>query len=146
MHNTTRGRTFKSPPLIVLFSVVQSPASVTRFGKILKLFGNFFVSIFCIWHTFKHIRQILCHWADFHWCKWPNIEKEPCHLVTLSDVCRSKAFYSATVRAPFWLNFVSTKARKKLVLFRFDKSKVIANCGFPIAFSIHSFNWERFRS
>ena len=35
-----------------------------------------FESSFGICHTFKPIlTNFVCLWADFHWCKWPKIEK-----------------------------------------------------------------------
>ena len=35
------------------------------------------------WHNFEHILADKCYWANFHRCKWPNIEQTSDHLVTL---------------------------------------------------------------
>ena len=41
-------------------------------------------SLFLIWQNAEHTLANLWHyWASFHWCKWPNIEKQSNHLVTL---------------------------------------------------------------
>ena len=47
-------------------------AKFHHFAKIFKVFGKFFASLFCFWPTFK---PILTNWANFHWWKWPKMEK-----------------------------------------------------------------------
>ena len=63
---------------------------VTRFGKIspiwqnLQSLGQFFEGLFIIWEHFgPTLANIVCNWASFHWRKWPNVEKQVSHLVTL---------------------------------------------------------------
>ena len=55
---------------------------MTRFGEISPLWQKFtslwqiFDSFFLIWQNAEPTLAILWHyWANFHCCKWPNIEK-----------------------------------------------------------------------
>ena len=55
--------------------------SVTRLGKNSQLWQNFkslwqiFDTLFLIWQTVEPTLANLLHdWANFHFCKWPNIE------------------------------------------------------------------------
>ena len=64
--------------------------SVTRCGEKSPLWPNFkslrqfLKPSFCIGEIIELTLAIFCFWANFHWCKWPNIEKYFCHLVTLA--------------------------------------------------------------
>ena len=57
-------------------------SSVTRFGVISPLWENF-TSLWQNFHSSFHIRQnteltlanLWHYWANFHYCKWPNIQK-----------------------------------------------------------------------
>ena len=64
--------------------------SVTRFGEISPFWPKFtnlwqcFDGLFLIWQNSKPTWENLLHyWANFHFCKWPNIERQFNHLVTL---------------------------------------------------------------
>ena len=86
---TTMTDTFISFPRFLRYqdwstnpSFIKSTISVTRLGKILPLCRNFkslkqiYQDSFSIWQNFEHTWAILlCYWAKFHCCKWPNIEK-----------------------------------------------------------------------
>ena len=58
-----------------------SMTTATRFGEISPLWQNklrFWQNIdglFGIWQNFEPaLAKELCHWANFHCCKWPNIK------------------------------------------------------------------------
>ena len=67
-----------------------------HFGEILKVY-QCFESSFSNWHTYETtLTNFVCNWANFHWCKWPNIENHlsiwshwpPYHIInTLSHAC-----------------------------------------------------------
>ena len=40
---------------------------------------------------------MFCFWENFHCCKWPNIEKQTSHLVTLVVENKNFTFYSLTL-------------------------------------------------
>ena len=70
--------------------VRKASVSVTRFGEMLPLWQKFtslwqiFDCLFLIWQNAEPTFANLWHyWAIFHCCKWPNIEKQSNHLVTL---------------------------------------------------------------
>ena len=49
-----------------------------------KSLGRLFEGLFSIGQKFEPAWvNILCHWASFHRCKWPNINELSSHLVTL---------------------------------------------------------------
>ena len=48
--------------------------SVTKFGKIFS-FEQFSEDLFPIWENFAPtLANFVCHWASFHWCKWPRLK------------------------------------------------------------------------
>ena len=52
-----------------------------NFGEILKAFVNYF-RVYIVFDKILHIvLNFLCYWANFHCCKWPEIEKisQSCH-------------------------------------------------------------------
>ena len=81
--------------LLLLFISV----SVTRFGEIpplWKIFKNlwkYIYGLFGFGPSFHDtLAQFVCFWANFHYCKWPNIETQSGHLVTLSTAQISSKF------------------------------------------------------
>ena len=44
---------------------------VIRFGDIL---AKFFCNFSLVYLVFAKMGNSFCHWANFHSCKWPNIE------------------------------------------------------------------------
>ena len=42
--------------------------------------------------------KFLYYWANFHWCKWPNIEKYFCHSVTLVTTDNLEIFLVKYIR------------------------------------------------
>ena len=52
----------------------------------------FFYFLLLIWQNVEPtLANLLHHWPSFHWCKWPNIEKQSKHLVALIRSKRDKA-------------------------------------------------------
>ena len=78
--------------------------SVTRFGDISPLWQNILLlsqnilllwlnleGLFSIWQNFElSWAKVLCYWANFYCCKWPNIKQLPSHLVTLNFELKCK--------------------------------------------------------
>ena len=65
--------------------------SATRIGEILPFWqnlqslGQFSEGFFPVWENFGlTLANFICHRASFHWCKWPNVDKQSSHLVTLA--------------------------------------------------------------
>ena len=59
-------------------------AKFRHFGKILKVFGKHLKALFTIWQNFEPtLANILCYATNLYPYKWPNIEKQSSHLVTL---------------------------------------------------------------
>ena len=65
-------------------------ASVTRIGKISQLWHTvetlwpFLKGASIIWHNFElNLANFICYCANFHCCKWQNIDKHSSHLVPL---------------------------------------------------------------
>ena len=68
--------------IVTLSSCNYITRSVTRFGEFSPLWQKFtniwqiFDSLFLIWQNAEHTSENLWYyWANFHCCKWPNIEK-----------------------------------------------------------------------
>ena len=66
-------------------------SSVTRFGEISPLVQTFKYlrqtseCLLCVWQNVKPtLAKVLCYWANFHSCKWPNVKNLSSHLVTLN--------------------------------------------------------------
>ena len=58
-------------------------AKFCHFGKSLRLW-QIFNGLFLIWQNAEPtLANLLHYWANFHCCKWPNLEKYSNHLVTL---------------------------------------------------------------
>ena len=58
-------------------------------GKILKVFDNLLRGLWVFGHSFEPaLTHSVCHWANFHWCRRPNIEKLTSLLVTLIRLFR----------------------------------------------------------
>ena len=83
-----------------------------------NIFAQFFKvrHFFCFCGKFKVLRKImrgwdfLCFWANFHCCKWPNIEQTtwPPALYTnllmwSAHCCRSPSVLAKTFLLRFWL-------------------------------------------
>ena len=59
---------------------------IYHFGKIIQVFLQIFVGWFDIWQSVEATSANLLHyWVNFHCCKWPNIETQSNHLVTLIE-------------------------------------------------------------
>ena len=52
-------------------------------AKFYKYLANFWWFISYLANCWSYFGDFLHYWANFHCCKWPNIEKESNHLVTL---------------------------------------------------------------
>ena len=89
--------------------------SVTRFGEILPLcknlqsVGQFFKGLFTIWQNFDHtLANFVCHWANFHWCIWRNVENNPaiwshCYLHIRTLVNKDKALVNRGRFGDTWI-------------------------------------------
>ena len=82
-----------------------------RFGEILPLWEKFtsywkiFDALFLIWQNAEPTLANLSHfWANFHCCKWPNIEQLCNHLVTLL-LKISVAFKLRSISTIGWAHF-----------------------------------------
>ena len=63
-------------PLQITKRAFVGSSIVTRFGKILKVSGNFSESLFSIWQNFEPtLATFVCYWAILYCCKLPNIDK-----------------------------------------------------------------------
>ena len=63
---------------------------MTRFGEISSLWQKIrniwqhLKGLFDIWQSCElTLGLFVCFWTKFHRCKWSNIKKQYCHLVTL---------------------------------------------------------------
>ena len=90
--------------------------SVTKFGEIsplwhnLQSLGQFLDGLFTIWQNFEPtLASFIYFWANFHRCKWPNVEND----IAIWSHKRFHSFYSAvdstapTILPP-WVRVPST--------------------------------------
>ena len=96
-------------------NVLQHLSTVWRYKSLWQFFGG----KFSIWQNLGPFwAYYVCNWANFHWKKWPNIDKYCRHLVTLLT--------RVNITPPIGCKFTTTafqRKRKKKANEKMDAQK-----------------------